>query len=241
MKEYAQLAQKSKDAITGLYNLQYGLARRETLDIFPAKKQPSPIFIYIHGGYWRAQSKDDACSMAENFVAHGIAVSTIEYSLCPHASLFEIVREVRTAIAWIYQNAKTYGIDPEQIYVGGSSAGGHLVAMLWSDRWQEEFNLPKNVIKGVLGLSGLYNLLPLCDTNINEWLKLSPEQATELSPYENLPLPENAAPLLLSVGELETQGFHNQTNFFYSICKEKDLAVSLIKDEGHNHFDIVNT
>jgi arylformamidase len=241
MKEYARLAQKSKDAITGLYNLEYGLARRETLDIFPAKKQPSPIFIYIHGGYWRAQSKDDACSMAENFVAHGIAVSTIEYSLCPHTSLFEIVREVRTAIAWIYQNAKTYGIDPEQIYVGGSSAGGHLVAMLWSDRWQEEFNLPKNVIKGVLGLSGLYNLLPLCDTNINEWLKLSPEQATELSPYKNLPLSENAAPLLLSVGELETQGFHNQTNFFYSICNEKGLNVSLLKDEGHNHFDIVNT
>lgn len=43
MKEYARLAQKSKDAITGLYNLHYGLARRETLDIFPAKKQPSPI------------------------------------------------------------------------------------------------------------------------------------------------------------------------------------------------------
>ncbi|MBV6578893.1 alpha/beta hydrolase, partial [Acinetobacter baumannii] len=241
MKEYARLAQKSKDAITGLYNLHYGLARRETLDIFPAKKQPSPIFIYIHGGYWRAQSKDDACSMAENFVAHGIAVSTIEYSLCPQASLFEIVREVRTSIAWIYHNAKNYGIDPEQIYIGGSSAGGHLVAMLWNDCWQEEFNLPKNVIKGVLGLSGLYNLLPLCDTNINEWLNLSPEQATNLSPYENLPLPENAAPLILSVGELETEGFQNQTNFFYSICKEKGLNVSLIKDEGHNHFDIVNT
>jgi len=241
MKEYARLAQKSKDAITGLYNLHYGLARRETLDIFPAKKQPSPIFIYIHGGYWRAQSKDDACSMAENFVAHGIAVSTIEYSLCPQASLFEIVREVRTSIAWIYHNAKNYGIDPEQIYIGGSSAGGHLVAMLWNDCWQEEFNLPQNVIKGVLGLSGLYNLVPLCDTSINGWLMLNQEQATKLSPYQNLPQPENSAPLILSVGELETKGFHNQTNFFYSLCKENGLNVSIVQDEVHNHFDIVNT
>ena len=69
-------------------------------------------------------------------------------------------------------------------------------------------------------------------------LNLSPEQ-TALSPYENLPLPENAAPLI-SVWRLERR-FPKSNQFFYSICKEKGLNVSLIKDEGHNHFDIVNT
>lgn len=240
MVEYAQLAQHSKDAIAGIYNLPYGLAAREVLDIFPSTKQPSPVFVYIHGGYWRGQSKNDACSMAKNFVQHGVAVSTIEYSLCPHASLFEIVRQVKSAIAWLYHHGEKFGIDTNQIYVGGSSAGGHLSTMLWSDKWQNEYALPQNVIKGVVSLSGLYDLVPLCETEINDWLKLTPQQARELSPYPHLPRIENAAPLLLSVGELETQGFHQQTEFFYQLCLEQGLNVSLLMDKGHNHFNIVN-
>lgn len=241
MLEYARLAQQSKNATPGIYNLSYGMGKAEKLDIFPSSQQPSPLFVFIHGGYWRAQSKDDACSMADNFVKHGIAVSTIEYTLAPTATLAEIIREVRSAIAWLYCHADHYGIDKNRIYVCGSSAGGHLVGMLYSDAWQQDYDLPQDVIKGVLALSGLYDLVPFCDIDQNEWLKLHPEQARRLSPIQVLPAPVHAPQLLLSVGELEVQGFHNQMQAYYQACQDKGLDVTVIPDQGHNHFDIVNT
>lgn len=242
MQIYRQLAEQAKQRVVGLYDIAYGVSKQEKLDIFPSVSQPAPVFVYIHGGYWRAQSKDDACSMAENMVKHGISVVTIEYNLCPTFTLFEIVKEIRSAIGWLYKNAHRYGIDAEQIYVCGSSAGGHLVAMLWNDQWQQHFDVPKNVIKGVVALSGLFDLKPLCDIDQNQWLKLNIEQADRLSPIHELPHPSTAAPLLLSVGELETQGFKNQTLNFYETCITQGYSqVAYLKDKGHNHFDIVNT
>ena len=51
-------------------------------------------------------------------------------TLLPEATLPEVVREVRSAVTWLYRNAAAYGVDPARIYVSGSSAGGHLAGML---------------------------------------------------------------------------------------------------------------
>lgn len=64
MTEYAALAQQAKQQTPGIYDLRYGMANAERIDVFPASVQPVPLMIFIHGGYWHSLRKEEACSMA---------------------------------------------------------------------------------------------------------------------------------------------------------------------------------
>lgn len=241
MALYASLAARSKATCAGILDVQYGPGKAERLDIFPvaAQQQPAPLFVFIHGGYWHAQTKEDAGSMVQAFVEHGVAVALVEYTLLPEATLAEVVREMRSAIAWLHANCKSYGIDRDRIYVGGSSAGGHLAGMLMTDDWQDKYGLPSDIVKGALCLSGLYDIRPLCDISINEWLRLTREQAGRLSPA--LLTPRAGAHLLFCVGGLETLGFKHQTYMMFDAWSRHPVHAKLIEDAEHNHFNLVNT
>ncbi|HWK61336.1 MAG TPA: alpha/beta hydrolase [Eoetvoesiella sp.] len=239
VREYTRLADIAKRECAGIYDLHYGQGAAERLDIFPAMhhQQPAPLFVFIHGGYWHSQAKDDAPIMAKAFTNAGIAVCTLEYTLLPEATLAETVREVRSAVSWLYHNAAAYGVDRNRIHVGGSSAGGHLAAMLGAAGWQGQYQLPDDAVKGVLSLSGLYDLRPLCDIYVNEWLQLHPEQAQRLSPLFQLPAQD--VPVVLAVGGLETDGFKNQTYSYEAACREKGLNVRRVETPHCNHFDLL--
>uniref|UniRef100_UPI003F7E4018 alpha/beta hydrolase n=1 Tax=Serratia marcescens TaxID=615 RepID=UPI003F7E4018 len=224
----------------GIYDLRYGMSAAERLDLFLASAQPAPLLVFINGGYWHAQRKEEACSMAAAFARRGVAVATLEYTLAPEATLAEIVHEVRSAVAWLYHHGAPFGIDPARIFVSGSSAGGHLCGMLIADGWQQRYRLPPDAIKGALALSGLYDLRPLCDIYINDWLHLTPEQAQALSPLFLLPAKEHAPQILLDVGQRETQAFKNQTQAYYDACLARGLDVQLLADRHCNHFTLVN-
>lgn len=238
--EYARRAARTRKECVGVYDLHYGPGRDQRLDIFPAitRHHPAPVFVFIHGGYWRAQSKKDAPIMAPALTREGVAVCTLEYTLLPESTLFETVREVRSAIAWLYYNAGVFGIDRERIVVAGSSAGGHLAAMLAAQGWPDKYRLPEHVIKGMVGLSGLYDLQPLCDTHINEWLRLYPDQAQRLSPIHHLP--RASLPVIVSAGGLETRGFKNQTQAYYQACLNHGVAIQQLPVPQCNHFDLLH-
>lgn len=240
IREYARRADQVRRQHAGIFDLYYGPGRDQRLDIFPvlAPHQPAPLFVFIHGGYWRAQSKTDAPIMVPAMTQAGVAVCTLEYTLLPESTLFETVREVRSAIAWLYHNASRFGIDRERIVVSGSSAGGHLAAMLAAQGWQDKYHLPANVIKGMVALSGLYDVRPLCDTHINEWLQLYPDQARRVSPIFHLPPAGFRA--VLAVGGLETDGFRNQTLAYFQACLAQGVDVHQIVPAGCNHFDLVH-
>lgn len=240
VRRYAESSARVRTRRPGVLDLRYGMGHDERLDLFlpAASHAPAPLFVFIHGGYWRAQRKEDAPVMAEAFNAAGAAVATLEYTLVPEATLGEVVREVRSAVAWLYRNVAAYGVDPNRLYVGGSSAGGHLAGMLAAPGWPARYGVPDDVIKGTLALSGLFDLRPLCDILPNTWLQLTPEQAAHQSPIFHLP--ERAGPMLLAVGGLETQGFKNQTRAFEAAWNGAGLASTRIPTPHCNHFDLVN-
>lgn len=240
VREYAELSADAKASCAGIYDLKYGMASAEKLDLFPVPgpKQPAPLFIFIHGGYWRSQSKEDAALMAKVFTDAGVAVATLEYTLLPKATLAEVVREIRSAFAWLHCNAALYGVDPSRLYVGGSSAGGHLVGMLLAADWQQEFGVPPDAVKGAVALSGLFDIGPLCDIEPNDWIRLVPSQAKTLSSL--FLIPDSAPPLILSVGGLETDGFKNQTYAYRAAWEEKGHEVMLIDAQDCNHFSLLS-
>lgn len=239
VREYAERSAWARSRCVGLHDLRYGPTKDERLDIFPvvSARQPSPLFIFMHGGYWRGQTKEDAALVAKPLVDAGVAVATLEYPLLPAVTLAQTVAAVRGAVAWLYAHAARFGVDPERLYAGGSSAGGHLTGMLLAPGWQASYGVPADVIKGGVGLSGLYDIRPLCETHANEWLRLHPEQARLLSPL--FLLPETAVPLILSVGGLETDGFKNQTRAYEAAWQARGFPMRRVDAPQCNHFDLL--
>lgn len=212
----------------------------QVIDIFPAAGkdgQPAPVFIFIHGGYWRMLSHKESSFMAENMVANGIAVVSVNYSLAPEASIDTIVRQCREAVAWTWRNAADFGGDPARIFVCGSSAGGHLTGMMVAGGWHDELGVPADVIKGAVPLSGLHDLEPLRHSCINEWAKLDADSARRNSPVHHLP--ETGCPLILSYGASETAEFKRQSALLADAWRAKGWQADIFEHPDRNHFDIV--
>lgn len=212
----------------------------QLLDIFPATGKdgrPAPVFIFIHGGYWRMLSHKESSFMAENMVANGIAVIAVNYSLAPDASIDTIVRQCREAIAWTWRNAADFGGDPDRIFVCGSSAGGHLTGMMVAGGWHTDLGVPADVIKGAVPLSGLHDLEPLRLSCINEWAKLDEDAARRNSPVHHLPA--EGCPLILSYGASETAEFKRQSALLADAWRARGWQADLFEHPARNHFDIV--
>ena len=162
MRRYELLSDGIVSRLYAHLDIPYGPGGpRQTLDIFPPEADGAPLLIFIHGGYWYFNSKDSRRFPAEIINSYGIAWAPINYRLAPFATMDEIVEDVRNAVVWLYRHASEYGYDPEQIYVSGNSAGGHLVAELISDDWPDNYSVPSNVIKGACAVSGIFDLEPL--------------------------------------------------------------------------------
>ena len=218
--------------------VSYGPTAEETLDIFSAENPSSPIHIFFHGGYWHSLSSNDFSFIAEGLVRNGIIAVLVNYALCPDVTLFEIVRQARAAVAWTYQNAESFGGNPKRITVSGHSAGGHLVGMLLSTKWEKEYGLADDIIKGMLPISGLFDLGPFQFSWLQSKLKLSPELILLNSPI--LLKPESSPPVLLAVGADESQEFHRQSQDYCVFLQKQGVSAKYISVQLKNHFDIIH-
>lgn len=108
---------------------------RQRLDLYlptkPAGDGPLPIVVWIHGGAWRAGDKKGGLRNVADLVAGGeYAAASVGYRLTGESIWPTQIHDCKAAIRWIRANAQKHNIDPQRIGVWGSSAGGHLVAML---------------------------------------------------------------------------------------------------------------
>jgi arylformamidase len=237
--EYARYVAEServKREIPRLADMTYDRASGETLDLYPGEPG-SPVFLWIHGGYWRATSKDDNAFVVRGLKAHGMAVAVMNYTLAPAVGLDEIVRQVRSAVAFLHRSRAGFGIGELPIAVGGSSAGGHLVGMLLAADWHDAFGVPQDAIGPALALSGLHDIEPLRHRHVNEWLNLDAATVARNSPIRLIPKATRAH-LIASVGGLETSEFKRQTTDYVAAWRVAGHRVTSVEMPDHNHFDI---
>jgi len=234
---YAEDSARAREALDCRTDLRYGRSSDEVLDLFPAG-HGAPLFVWVHGGYWRMLSQKESAFMAPCFGSRGAAVAAVNYALAPAASLDEIVAQCRRSIAWLHGHAADYGIDRDRIFIGGSSAGGHLVGMLIAAGWHGAFGVPENVVKGCLALSGLYDLEPLLHCLPNSWLHLDEAAAHRNSPIRWIP-ERGGCPLVVSYGGNETAEFKRQTDDFADAWAARGFPVTRVPMDETNHFDIV--
>jgi arylformamidase len=209
----------------------------QTLDIYPAGKG-APLFVWIHGGYWRSSSKDENIFVVPALVNAGVAVASIDYTLAPRADIAEITRQVYSSLSWLHGNAPNYDINAKALHVGGHSAGGHLTAMACSNNWQETYGVPSEIIHTATPISGIFDLLPMQRTFVNEALKLSSAQIEGYSPIHQIP-PNSHISMLMAYGGNESSEFARQTNDYAAAWRGAGNAVEIVGMPGFHHFDVI--
>ena len=162
LKKYAEDSATARRTLDCALDVPFGEHADELLDIFPAANTlpgtaGAPVFVFIHGGYWRLLSKNESSGMAPAFTQAGAVVVSVNYSLAPAVTLDRIVDQNRRALAWIHRNIARFGGDPARIHVCGSSAGGHLAGALLAGGWHASYEVPPDVIRGAAPLSGLFD------------------------------------------------------------------------------------
>jgi acetyl esterase/lipase len=105
---------------------------RHKLDLFipEGTKEPLPLIIWIHGGGWQNGSKDGCPPLRNGYTERGYAVASINYRLSGHAIFPAQIEDCKAAIRWLRAHAAKYNLDSQRFGVWGSSAGGHLVALV---------------------------------------------------------------------------------------------------------------
>jgi arylformamidase len=238
LAQWSQGSARARATMTSHLDLRYGDAPGETIDLFPARKGDGSCMMFIHGGYWRSLDKKDFSFLAPAWVGAGVSLAVVNYDLCPRVGMDEIVRQLLRASRWLWLNAEQYGMDQDRLYVSGHSAGGHLTAMLMCALWpQLDPRLPKDLWKGGLAISGLYDLRPLLEVDfLQPDLRLDPALALRLSPAF-LPT-ATRAPVMTCVGGDESSEFLRQNALLgerWRSAFANDIAMP-----GKNHFSVVD-
>ena len=218
-------------------DLAYGESPRQAIDLFLPPDPAPPLLVFIHGGYWQRFDRKDFSFVAAPLVAAGAAVALLGYDLAPAVDMDQIVAEIRQGIAWLYRQGAAQGVDADRIFLAGHSAGGHLAAMALAADWRGQWGLPADVIKGVCAISGVFDLEPIRLCYLNDVLALDAEQARRNSP---LHLPPGApCPVTVTVGELETAAFHDQSRAFAAKLQAAAWPCELIVQPAVDHFAII--
>lgn len=117
---------------------------RQRLDLYvPETGENLPLIIWIHGGAWRGGDKTHYTPMA--YLTAGYAGASLNYRLSQHAHFPAQIEDVKAAVRWLRAHAKTYRLDPNRFAAWGSSAGGHLAAMLGTTGDVAEFEVGENL------------------------------------------------------------------------------------------------
>lgn len=229
-----------RDSVRCDLDVEYGTGDRETLDIlYPHRDGPAPLIVFLHGGYWLSMTKDSYSFIGKNFVDAGAAFAIVGFGLCPDISLAHMVGQVERAIAYLWEKANDYGLDRQRFYLAGHSSGGHLAAMVLGGGVSGTPAVPPETFRASVIVSGLFDLAPVADTYINNYIQLDARGVRDLSPLDHIPSAgKKMGPLILGTGEHELAEYHLHQARYAQAWKGNGHAVQMCDAAGYHHFDV---
>ena len=241
LKRQASLSEEVRTRLGEPIRRQYGQTRDEELDIYLTKRPNAPVFVFIHGGAWLGNSAKNNGFQAELFINAGVHYVALDFVNIKEAGgdLGRMAEQVRKGIAWVYQNAASFGGDHDRLYVGGFSSGGHLCGVSLVTDWQKDFGLPPDFIKGGLCMSGMYDLKPVRLSKRSEYIKFTDEMERAMSSQRQID--RLRAPLIVTYGTNDTPEFQRQARDFAITVKAAGKSVELIQAANFGHQEMLES
>ncbi|KAA8595167.1 hypothetical protein FQN60_012302 [Etheostoma spectabile] len=264
VKALKEGTERARGLAQTLLNVPYGEGDGEKLDVYipSTNSLDVPLVIYLHGGYWQFLSKEESGFMAVPLVDKGVVVVAVGYDIAPKGNMDLMVSQVRRSVVSVVQQYSHIS----GLYLCGHSAGAHLAAMVLSTDWSEYSITPQ--IKGAFLVSGIYDLLPILSTYVNEPLKMTEYQlssaglscqsvfdssvprvshvgrevAVRNSPSKLVPqlkLSFSSCHIVVAVAENDSPEFRRQSEEYYKTLKASGLDVTLEDVANTDHFSII--
>lgn len=229
---------KARALAQTLLNVPYGEGDGEKLDVYipSTNSLDMPLVIYIHGGYWQFLSKEESGFMAVPLVSKGVVVVAVDYDTAPKGNMDLIVSQVRKSVVSVVQQYSHIS----GLYICGHSAGAHLAAMVLSTDWSQYSIAPQ--IKGAFLVSGIYDLLPIVSTYVNEPLKMTEEVAVRNSPttlVQQLKSSSFGCHIVVAVAQHDSPEFRKQSEDYYKMLETLGLNVTLEDVPDTDHFNVI--
>lgn len=212
-------------------DISYGQHERQSYDLFLPDNEPKGLFIFVHGGYWLKLDKSYWSHLAKGAVDRGFAVVMPSYVLCPEASIEEITKMVGQAID--HAASKISG----PIILSGHSAGGHLVSSMVCENSPLLAQTRERIVHTV-SISGIHDLRPLLQNEMNDHFGMSEEDAVGLSPALKRPVAE--CRLTAWVGGNERPEFIRQSELIANIWQGLGAQTSVFCEPDRHHFDVID-
>jgi len=219
----------------------YGPGPIEGLDVWTTKRLDAPINVFVHGGAWRVGTAAAYAFPAELFVNAGAHFVVLDFASVTDlgGDLSTMADQVRRGIAWVHRNAKSFGGDPDRLYLSGHSSGAHLAGVALVTDWKKDFGLPADTVKGGLCCSGMFDMKPVRLSARSRYVKFTDAMEDAMSAQRHLD--RLVAPVVLAHGTLETPEFQRQSRDFAAALKAAGKPVQLLVAPGYNHFEILET
>jgi acetyl esterase/lipase len=185
--------------VTGHRDLAYGENARNRIDLYvpDGLRGPVPVLLFFYGGSWQGGSKDIYDAFGRLFAREGIVTAIADYRLYPEVKYPAFLEDGASAVAFLHEHVASYGGDPARLFVSGHSAGAYIAVMLAvNDRYLTAVGGNTSWLRGVIGLAGPYDFLPLYETAMIDIFGGAREMATQPIKYAGNPSP----PMLLAHG-----------------------------------------
>ena len=234
---YTKLTRAAKASLPCVQNLAYGDQGIERLDIYSAARADAPVLVFLHGGDWRSLSKEDSGFGAPAFVAAGATFVVPDFTLVPDTRIEAMGAQLGRMLAWVWRNIATYGGDPSRIFIAGHSSGANLVGQLLMTDWAGFADVPADIVKGAVVISGLGDLEPVRLSFRNEHLGLDRAAVIAASLLHRKPTAR--CPLLVAVGAGETDDYKRQSREVAAYWQGQGNQAEFFELVGRHHFDSV--
>jgi arylformamidase len=215
---------------------RYGTDPYQSLAVVPANDPNGDVLLVFHGGGWTNGYKEWMLFMAPALTALGITFVSAGYRLAPQHVYPTQLHDVYDAIAAVYRAIAEHGGDPDRIFVGGHSAGGHLAALAaLRTGWTASRDLPERVIRGALPISGTYLFGPQSGLAMRPRF-LGPEdsgQEHDASPLSHVG--PHVPPFLVSYGSNDFPHLRRQAQDFVAALRTQGNDVTACELPGCDH------
>jgi acetyl esterase/lipase len=214
---------------------------------------PLPLILLVHGGAWMGGSKAETPALP--VASRGYAVASVEYRLSPEVVFPAQIQDCKAAVRWLRAHAARYGLDPDRFGAWGTSAGGHLVALLGTsggvadlegDGQHREHSSRVQAVCDWYGPTDFLRMLDAprdIDTEapdspesrlIGGPVRENPEKAARANPITYVT--RDAPPFLIMHGDEDRIVPLNQSELLYAALKKAGAEVTLqvVRGAGHS-------
>lgn len=179
-------------------DVAYGELPRQKLDIYvPDGVKNAPVIVFFHGGSWQTGSKDDYRFVGQAFASRGYVTVIPNYRLYPDVRFPTFLEDGAQAVTWAHEHIAEYDGDTDSLYVAGHSAGAYIAVMMGLE--SPYVSIQQVTIKGIIGMAGPYDFLPLTDPNIKDIFSTEADEKTQPVHWVS----PNRAPMLLVTGDAD--------------------------------------